>query len=246
MAINAPQAVRELISYTIVTDKQSLVKLLERNGVSLPSDPSDKEVTIATLMASSKSPNFKKELAKLLTKKVPEAGESFSSFVGSSADFGFTGVDDLGFTGVDDYANVSGGMIQPIGGLPTSKDLSIGTLNIKPPTLTTQQVTAGVQTQKSKTAVGGILASIGQFFKQNVLTQDNINTGLQLGLTTLNNKIQSKQNAVQTEAFILQQQQDQMRNDLGKKAGVSTNTIIIAVVGVAIIGAAIYVLTKKK
>jgi LPXTG-motif cell wall-anchored protein len=246
MALNAPQAVRELISYTIVTDKQSLVKLLERNGVSLPSDPSDKEVTIATLMASAKSPNFKKELAKLLTKKVPEAGEAFSNLVGSSADFGFTGVDDLGFTGVDDYANVSGGMIQPIGGLAPKKDLSVGTLNIKPQPLTAQQLTSGVQTQKGRTAVGGILASIGKFFKDNVLTQENINTGLQLGLTTINNKVQSKQNAVQGEALILQQQQDQMRNDLGKRAGVSTNTIIIAVVGVAIIGAAIYVLTKKK
>lgn len=246
MAINAPQAVRELISYTIVTDKQSLVKLLERNGVSLPSDPSDKEVTIATLMASAKSPNFKKELAKLLTKKVPEAGDAFSSFVGSNADFGFTGVDDLGFTGVDDYANVSGGMIQPIGGISAKKDLSIGTLNYKPPTLTTQGLTAGVQTKEGKTAVGNILAGIGKFFKENVLTQDNINTGLQLGLTTINNKVQSKQNAVQTEALILQQQQDQMRNQLGSRAGMSTNTIIIAVVGVAIIGAAIYVLTKKK
>lgn len=247
MAINAPQAVRELISYTIVTDKQSLVKLLERNGVSLPSDPSDKEVTVATLMASAKSPNFKKELAKLLTKKVPEAGEAFSSFVGSNADFGFTGVDDLGFTGVDNFSNVSGGMVQPFAVAP-KKDLSVGTLslNYKPPTLTTQGLTAGVQPKEGKTAVGNILAGIGKFFKDNVLTQENINTGLQLGLTTINNKVQAKQNAVETEAFLLQQQQDQMRNQLGSRAGVSTNTIIISVVGIAIIGAVIYVMTKKK
>ena len=56
MAVNAQEAVRNMISYTVVTDKGSLVRLLERNGVQMPSNPSDKEVTASVLLASSKSP----------------------------------------------------------------------------------------------------------------------------------------------------------------------------------------------
>ena len=82
MAVNAQEAVRNMISYTIVTDKDSLVRLLERNGVQMPNNPSDKEVTASVLLASAKSPNFKKELSSLLTSKVPQAGSDFASFVG--------------------------------------------------------------------------------------------------------------------------------------------------------------------
>jgi len=74
MAVNAQEAVRNMISYTIVTDKDSLVRLLERNGVQMPNNPSDKEVTASVLLASAKSPNFKKELSSLLTSKVPHSG----------------------------------------------------------------------------------------------------------------------------------------------------------------------------
>jgi hypothetical protein len=118
-------------------------------------------------------------------------------------------------------------------GLPKSPTTSVNTAS-------------GVNTTKPKTKAGSTIASIGKFFKENVLTSDNINTGLQLGMTTLNNKIQSKQNAVQTEALILQQQQDQIRNQVGARGGISTNTIIIGVVGLALVGTIIYVLTKKK
>ena len=233
MPINATQAVRELISYTIVTDKQSLIKLLERNGINLPSSPSDKDVTIAVLLASSKSPNFKNELSKLLTSKVGEASGEFSNLTGSDQDFGFTGVDDLGFVADENFFNVSGGL----NFTPTF------TQNLA--SATKAQQTASTTT-KPKTKVGSAIASIGNFFKNNVLTSENINTGLQLGLTTLNNKVQSKQNAVQNEALILQNQQDAIRNQVGAKSGISTNTIIIGVVGLALVGTIIYVLTKKK
>lgn len=232
MPINATQAVRELISYTIVTDKQSLVKLLQRNGINLPSDPSDKDVTIAVLLASSKSPNFKNELSKLLTSKVAEASGEFSNLTGNDQDFGFTGVDDLGYVGDETFFNQTGLTFTP-------------TFTQNLASATKAQQTAST-TKKPKTKVGSAIASIGTFFKENVLTSDNINTGLQLGLTTLNNKVQSKQNAVQNEALILQSQQDAIRNQVGAKSGISTNTIIIGVVGLALVGTIIYVLTKKK
>jgi hypothetical protein len=234
MPINATQAVRELISYTVVTDKQSLVKLLERNGINLPSNPSDSDVTIAVLLATSKSPNFKNELSKLLTSKVSEASSEFSNLAGDDKDFGFTGVDDLGFVADEKFFNQTGLNLTPT----FTQNLASATKSAQTQTTTAKP--------KTKTRVGSAIASIGTFFKDNILTAENINTGLQLGMTTLNNKIQSKQNAVQTEALILQQQQDQIRNQVGAKSGISTNTIIIGVVGLALVGAIIYVLTKKK
>jgi hypothetical protein len=232
MAINAPQAVRELLSYTVITDKESLIKLLERNGVSLPSDASDYDVNVAVLLASSKSPNFKNELAKLLTSKVGEAGDVFLNLVGSDADFGFTGVDDLGFTGSDNFF-AANGFASPFASMQLGSAVK---------TAQAQQVAD----PKKKSGVGNVIAGIGRFFKENVLTSENINTGLQLGLTTINNKVQQKQNAVQTEALILQQQQDVMRQQVAQKQGISGTTIVIGLVGVAILGTIMYVMTKKK
>ena len=103
MAINAAEAAQNMIAYTVVEDKGSLKSLLERNGVQMPSNCSDKEITVATLTASAKSPNFKNELAKLLTKKVKKANEDFANFVGDSTDFGFTGIDDFSFTGIEGF-----------------------------------------------------------------------------------------------------------------------------------------------
>lgn len=230
MPINAPQAVRELISYTMVTDKQALVKLLERNGVSISPNASDYDVNVAVLMASAKSPNFKTELASLLTSKVGEASEVFTNFAGSDADFGFTGVDDLGFTGEEKFFSQTG-VVSPFASMQLGSAV---------------KTAQAQQPKKDKTAVGSVLAGIGRFFNEKVLTPENINTGLQLGLTTINNKVQQKQNAVQTEALILQQQEDVMRQQVARQQGVGGNTILIAVVGVAILGTIIYVMTKKK
>ena len=38
MQINATQVTNELISYSIVTDKNSWVRLLERNGIQMPNN----------------------------------------------------------------------------------------------------------------------------------------------------------------------------------------------------------------
>ena len=64
--LNALEIARELISYAVVTDKDGLVKLLQRNGIEMPQNPSDNEVTIAVLMANSKSGVFRNELQKYL------------------------------------------------------------------------------------------------------------------------------------------------------------------------------------
>jgi hypothetical protein len=98
MAVSALQVTEEALAYALVTDKNGLERLLKRNGVVIGNNASDKEVSVAVLMASAKSPNFKNELATFLTSKVKEAGETLS-FVGTSQDFGFTGIDDFQFTG---------------------------------------------------------------------------------------------------------------------------------------------------
>jgi len=219
----------ELISYSVVTDKSGLVKLLERNGVQMPSNPSDKEVTVAVLMAMSKSQNFKDELANFLTKKVGKAGNDFQSFVGSEADFGFTGiegfsftgVDDLGFTGADKFYNATPG---------EKKAARVSATN-----------------PQGKTKTGLALAGIGKFLKDNVLTPENINAGVQIGLNKVNNKTQADSNKIQTQALVLQQQQDDLKKNLPEGQGMSpaVKYTLIGVGALAIVGI-VYVIVKKK
>ena len=66
-SLSAIETARELISYAIVTDKDGVVKLLKRNGIELPNNPSDNEVTIALLMANEKSGVFRNELKNYLS-----------------------------------------------------------------------------------------------------------------------------------------------------------------------------------
>jgi hypothetical protein len=93
--INAQQTTSTLIAYTVSTDKNALVSLLKRNGIVLPNNPSDKEVTIATLKAL-KSSTFKNDLSALLGRKVSSAAQDFASF---------TGIDDFG--GIENYFNAT-------------------------------------------------------------------------------------------------------------------------------------------
>ena len=211
----------ELISYSVVTDKNGLVKLLERNGVQMPNNPSDKEVTVAVLMAMSKSQNFKDELANFLTKKVSKAGDDFQSFVGSEADFGFTGVDDLGFTGADKFYNATPG---------EKKAARVSATN-----------------PEGKTKTGLALAGIGKFLKDNILTPENINAGVQIGLNKVNNKTQADSNKIQTQALVLQQQQDDLKKNLPQGQGMSpaVKYTLIGVGAIAIVGI-VYVIVKKK
>ena len=211
----------ELISYSVVTDKNGLVKLLERNGVQMPSNPSDKEVTVAVLMASAKSQNFKNELAAFLTNKVKKAGDDFQSFVGGESDFGFTGVDDLGFTGGEDFYN----------------------------TTAAERQAARVTTTnpQGKTKVGLALAGIGNFLKTNVLTAENVNAGIAVGLNKINNKTQADSNKIQEQALVLQNQQDELKNKLpqGTPMSPAVKYTLIGVGALALVGI-IYVIVKKK
>jgi hypothetical protein len=222
----------ELISYSVVTDKSGLVKLLERNGVQMPNNPSDKEVTVAVLMAMSKSPNFKDELATFLTNKVGKAGDDFQSFVGGESDFGFTGigdfsftgVDDLGFTGSDDFFNTNGKKAAE------KKTARMTTTN-----------------PQGKTKAGLALAGIGKFLKDSVLTPENINAGVQIGLNKVNNKTQADSNKIQAQALVLQGQQDDLKKNLPDSKGMSpaVKYTLIGVGALALVGI-IYVIVKKK
>ena len=93
--VNAQETTRTLIAYTIATDRGALVSLLQRNGIVLPANASDREVTIATLQAL-KSQSFKSDMTNLLGRKVSDARQDFAQF---------TGVDDFG--GIDDFFSAS-------------------------------------------------------------------------------------------------------------------------------------------
>jgi hypothetical protein len=241
MPINATQVTNELISYSVVTDKGSLVRLLERNGIQMPNNPSDKEVTLAVVMANSKSATFRKDLAKYLGSKLPKASEDFSQFVGNEQDFGFTGIDDFSFVGEEKFFNASSSL--------SSSNLLVGTKYATPtPAVSLPSATSGKKAF-GDTKVGGVLTAIGSFLKDNVLTQENINAGIQIGLQSMANKSQAQQNNLQQQAVQLQQQQDIMKATLPASATKSnTMTYVwigVAVVGVSLIGFLIYKNSKK-
>jgi hypothetical protein len=229
MAISATQVTEEALSYAVITDKNGLVRLLKRNGVQLGNNASDKEVTIAVLMASAKSENFKNELADLLTKKVQEAGENMS-FVGTDQDFGFTGVDDFQFTGAEDFYKFTG-----------AEDFFSATAQQKA-AKKESRVTA--DNPKGKTGVGLLLANIGKALS----SQDTINSGIQIGLNRINNKTQASANALASQAEMLQNQQDQMKKNLpDQKTGISnTAKYVLIGVGVLAVVGIVYVIVKNK
>jgi len=253
MAINTKKGVEELISYTIVTDKGALVNLLKKSGVKLNASPSDLEVTTAVLVANKKSPSFKSELAKILEKKLPKAGETFMSIVGNSQDFGFTGVDDVtyerGFTGVDDFNDFTGWddfknliSINPsvASGITTASQTSKADLR--------KMSTAQRKASGQKTKAGSAISGIWSFVKTNVLTPDNINAGITAGLGKVNADTAAKQNAIDEKALALQLQQQEIASALNKKQGASSNTVLYVVIGaVAVVGIGflIYKSTKK-
>jgi hypothetical protein len=219
MALSAIETVKELISYSVVTDKNGLVKLLERNGIQLPNNPSDNEVTVAVLMANNKSGVFRNELKKYLGALVPEVS---NYTVQLSGGMNFTGTDDFSFTAGDEFYNLTAGQAK--------------------------RVTDTNPSGKSK--VGIALASIGTFFKDNVLTKDNINAGIQIGLTSLANKTNAQQNAVAAQSLQLQNYQDTLRQQL-PNADKKSNTMLyvwisVGVLAVGVLGFVLYKSYKKK
>jgi len=243
MSINAQLIAEELISYTVVTDKNSLVRLLERNGVQMPSNPSDKEVTIAVLTASGKSANFKNELANLLAEKAPKAGEDFSQFVGDSSDFDIASIDTFNFTGVDDFVGFN------VGSRLSSIGTSVASTQQKPVKKPTtldlkRQSRITAQNPQGKTGAGLFLQNL----TQSLTSKETINSGLQVGLTAINNKVQGQNNALQQETNLLTQRQDEIRQQLAAapKKGLSAVTWVLIGLGVVALGATIYFVAKKK
>lgn len=229
MALDALEITRSLLAYQVVNDKGSLVRLLKRNGVEVPETASNTEITSAALFAAGKSANFKKELAALLSGNAKTAGEEFSSFVGQ--EMGFTGLDDFSFTGMEGFESYNGGTQQ----LSLAVKQGIDTGKIK--------------TKKDKSGAGKVLSSIGTFFKDNVLTKENVDTAVQIGLTKINTQTQNKANKIAQEGLVIQQYQDDIRNQQASqgKGGLSTGAWVGIGLGVAaIVGIAIYFSTRKK
>lgn len=247
MAINASEAVRDMISYTLVTNKESLIRLLERNGIQMPNNPSDRELVASILLASSRSANFKSELGRLLTSQVPKAAQDYSSFVGSSSDFGFTGIDDFSFVGEDEFFGVAG-----IGGSYSTLGTNISD-SVKA-AQAQQAAKAAASTKKAPKAPKtprpeGQRSGFGQFLSnigQAVSSPETINAGLNIGLTAINNKVQKKSNAIQDETSIITQKADEVRSQVGGGGkGISTTNILLIVVGVAVVGGLAYYLVKS-
>jgi hypothetical protein len=229
MALSAIETAKELISYAVVTDKNGLVKLLQRNGIELPNNPSDNEVTVAVLMANNKSGVFRNELKKYLGALVPEVSNYTAQLSGG---MNFTGTDDFSFTAGDD---------EFYGSDATTPALKLTVAQTK------RATTANLQ---GKTKVGLALASIGTFFKDSVLTKDNINAGINIGLTSLANKTQAQQNAVTAQSLQLQNYQDTLRQQL-PNAPKKSNTMLyvwisVGVLAVGVLGFVLYKSYKKK
>ena len=247
---NTQLAVQELISYSIVSDKQGVINLLRKNGVKLPQNPSNKDVTTALLVANKKSAMFKNELAKYLTDKVKGAGETFSNIVGNSQDFGFTGVDDVtymkGFTGIDDFNAFTGwDDYQSADGKVTTSDL-IKKANYKPKGLPITSATSATSATSGSAKTGTTVGNFFRWINANVITKDNVNAAIQYGLTKQNQKLAEKDNALAEQALILQQQQSDMTNK-GVKAGVSGTTILYISIGViALVGVGFIIYKSKK
>lgn len=211
------EVAENLLSYAVVKDKQALVDLLKKKGVSVPVNPSDKEVLTMVLIAT-KDAKFKADLAQLLTSMVPMAADDFKELTPDNMDF--TGLDDFGFSGAtgEKFKNM----------------------------IDTEQL-GGTASTKQKTGVGKALASIGNFLKENVLTKENINAGIQIGLTSLNNKAQAKGNAIQQETEILNAKADEIRRQSAvQPKGSNAVTYIFIGVGVIALGAIIYLIAKNQ
>lgn len=208
--INAQETTRNLIAYTVSTDKNALVSLLKRNGIVLPNNPSDKEVTIATLKAL-KSSSFKNDLSTLLGGKVSSAAQDFASF---------TGLGD--FAGVENYFNA--------------------TAAEKRAASKASRVTA--DNPQGKTGVGMFLQNLGK----SISSQDTINQGLNIGLTALNNKVQSQNNNLNTEANNIIQKSDEITKQIPTTTTKKDNTLTYVFVGVGVLAliGIIYFVAKKK
>jgi hypothetical protein len=253
MSINATQVVNEALSYAVLTDKEGLVAILERNGIQIPNNPSDSEITTAVLMANASSGTFRNDLSAFLGNQIPKASEELS-FTGGN--YGFTGIDDFSFSGDGFEDSNFLGIGKGNGFLGLGKKGSTATPTtpkVVTPKLTAAQKKAARVTADNptgKTGAGLLLQQLGGALKDTLLDKDNINAGIQIGLQSMANKTQAKENALQTQALQLQQVQDEMKQNLPSNSGKKSNTMTyvyigIGVIAVAALGFVIYKRMKK-
>lgn len=234
--INAQQTTRTLIAYTLSTDKGALIGLLRRNGIQVPSNASDKEITIATLKAL-KSPTFKSDMNSLLGRKATSAAQDFASFTGGRAwDAAFTGIDD--FAGLDDL-----GSYFDAAGISPSSAQSISQSVTKKPSVKGKAGRVSATNPQGKTGVGLFLQNLGK----SLGSQETINQGLNVGLTALNNKVQVRSNNLNQEANQIIQQSDAITKQL-PLAQKKSNTVTYIFVGVGVLAllGIVYFVAKKK
>lgn len=220
-AINAVDVTRDMLAYTLATDKESLKRLLGKHGIYVPESATDKQFISAILIATSKSSVFKSELSSLLSSKIDEVNSQYSNFVGGQFDIG-TQEDKTMFTGSDDFFGANGE---------------------KPKTKRRDRKKSAEPTDSKKEPKekGKLWSWLGE----NIFTKENINSGINAGFTALNNRIQSKKNALDYEASLIAEKQDEEINRKSGAAGLSVGTIILIVAGVGLLGGIIYFITKK-
>ena len=217
----------------------------------MPNNPSDNEVTTAVLMANASSGTFRSDLATFLSKQVPKATEDLS-FTGGN--YGFTGIDDFSFSAEKESNFLGIGKGNGFLGLFPKKDTTGAAPAPVLPSQTAEQKRQARITEDNptgKTQVGLLLAQVGGALKDTLLDKENLNAGIQLGLQSLANKTQAEQNALQKQSLVLQNVQDQMKQNLPAGANATkSNTMVyvwvgVGVVAVTILGILIYKRTKK-
>ena len=147
---------------------------------------------------------------------------------------------------MEGFESYNGSLPRATAGLKTAPIAPIKPVAV-PTAALTPKTAAG---EKGKTGVGKVLSSIGTFFKDNVLTKENVDTAVQIGLTKINTQTQNKANKIAQEGLTIQQYQDDIRNQQGRQGGgkgLSTGAWIgIGLGAAAIVGIVIYFSTRKK
>jgi hypothetical protein len=253
VSVNAVEVTRDMLAYTLTNDKSSLIKLLRRNGIEIPADTSDKDVTKAVLLASSKSAVFKKELSSLLSSKITEVNKDFQNFAGGQFDIG-TQEDKAMFTGSDDFFNLAG--------MPSTAGVGLSDPKFSQ-AIAKQQ--AAAQPKEKKGFLGGLFkkkdtsvstgdadaapkekGKLWSWLGTTIFTPENINAGINMGLTALNNKIQTKQNEINYQSQLVVDRQQEQIQQQSQRGGVSVTTVVLIVVGVSLLGGMVYFFTRKK
>lgn len=236
MNIDKIEMVQELLAFAILKEKSNLIDLLRANGVDMEYDASDDDVLVATLNASAKSKYFKDELTKLLSNMALENIDTFKSF---------SGEDD------QDFFNF----------IPTNTKFQQGLVAAANygktgSTTGTKPATTGTTGTKTQSKFGAALSKVGSWLGANVFTPQNIQAGIGLGITAMNNKSQKKADEAAANLEAIRQQKlalEQMTGGGGGNqgdggGGKNKKTIMWVLIGVGVLALAtgIFFAVRKK